>query len=308
MQTMDTLRRKIDTAEDLQAIVKTMKALAAVSMRQHESALTSLAEYARTVDMGLQAVLRHEATPVTPRPSGVDGRLGAIVFGSDQGLCGRFNDQVVSAALTTLQEINPAQTQRSIFAIGMRAVAHLEESGQLVQDAMSMPVSLAGITPVVHTLVMRIDSWQQQQRLGRIVLFHNRLLSGTAYTPQMVPLLPLDLRRFQHQVTMRWPSRSLPLYTMERGQLLASLLRQRLFVVLYRAFAESLASENASRLASMQAAERNIAERLEELQALFRYRRQHSITEELLDIVAGFEALSGTAQGNATSEAMASPA
>lgn len=291
MQTMDTLRRKIDTAEDLQAIVKTMKALAAVSMRQHESALASLAEYARTVDMGLQAVLRHEATPVTPPPSMVDGRLGAIVFGSDQGLCGRFNDQVVSAALTTLQEINPAQTQWSVFAIGMRAVAHLEESGQSVQDAMSMPASLAGITRVVQTLLMRIDSWQQQ-RLGRIVLFHNRLLSGTAYTPQMVPLLPLDLRRVQHQVTMLWPSRSLPLYTMERGQLLASLLRQRLFVVLYRAFAESLASENASRLASMQAAERNIAERLEELQALFRYRRQHSITEELLDLVAGFEALS----------------
>jgi F-type H+-transporting ATPase subunit gamma len=193
-----------------------------------------------------------------------------------------------------MQELHPEQTQRSVFAIGTRAVAHLEESGQPVQDAMSMPASLAGITPVVHTLLMRIDSWQQQ-RLGRIVLFHNRLLSGTAYTPQMVPLLPLDLRRFQHQVAMLWPSRSLPLYTMERGQLLASLLRQRLFVVLYRACAESLASENASRLASMQAAERNIAERLEELQALFRYRRQHRITEELLDIVAGFEALSGTA-------------
>jgi F-type H+-transporting ATPase subunit gamma len=76
---------------------------------------------------------------------------------------------------------------------------------------------------------------------------------------------------------------------------MASLLRQRLFVALYQAFAESMASENASRLASMQAAERNIEERLEELQALFRYRRQHGITEELLDIVAGFEALSEAA-------------
>ena len=292
MQTMDTLRRKIDTAEDLQAIVKTMKALAAVSMRQYESAVASLAEYARTVDMGLQAVLRREATPVTPRPAVVDGRVGAIVFGSDQGLCGRFNDQVVSAALATMQELNPAQTQQSVFAIGTRAVAHLEESGQAVQGTMSMPASLAGITPVVQTLLMHIDSWHQQQRLGRLVLFHNRLLSGSAYRPQMVPLIPLDLRRFQRPVTTPWPSRSLPLYTMERGQLVASLLRQRLFVVLYRAFAESLASENASRLASMQAAERNIAERLEELRALFCYRRQHSITEELLDIVAGFEALS----------------
>jgi F-type H+-transporting ATPase subunit gamma len=62
----------------------------------------------------------------------------------------------------------------------------------------------------------------------------------------------------------------------------------------YRAFAESLASENASRLAAMQAAERSIDERLEELRGEFRYQRQHAITEELLDIVSGFEALNET--------------
>jgi F-type H+-transporting ATPase subunit gamma len=78
---------------------------------------------------------------------------------------------------------------------------------------------------------------------------------------------------------------------MDQEPLLSSLLRQHLFVSLYRAFAESLASENASRLASMQAAERSIDERLEALRGEFRYQRQHAITEELLDIVSGFEAL-----------------
>lgn len=78
---------------------------------------------------------------------------------------------------------------------------------------------------------------------------------------------------------------------MDREQLLSSLLRQHLFVSLYRAIVESLASENAARLASMQAAERSIDERLEALNTQFRYQRQHAITEELLDIVAGFEAL-----------------
>ena len=56
--------------------------------------------------------------------------------------------------------------------------------------------------------------------------------------------------------------------------------------------AESLSAENASRIASMQNAERNIEEQLEELKARFRHQRQQSITEELLDIVSGFEALS----------------
>jgi F-type H+-transporting ATPase subunit gamma len=60
---------------------------------------------------------------------------------------------------------------------------------------------------------------------------------------------------------------------------------------MFRAFAESLASENASRLASMQAAEKNIEERLDQLDTQYNHERQRSITEELLDIVAGAEAV-----------------
>jgi F-type H+-transporting ATPase subunit gamma len=78
---------------------------------------------------------------------------------------------------------------------------------------------------------------------------------------------------------------------MDWNRLFSSLIQQYLFVSLYRAFAESLASENAGRLASMQAAERNIEDLLEELNSQFQQQRQSSITEELLDIVAGFEAL-----------------
>jgi F-type H+-transporting ATPase subunit gamma len=79
---------------------------------------------------------------------------------------------------------------------------------------------------------------------------------------------------------------------MGRDRLFSCLVRQYLFVVLARAFAESLASENASRLAAMQSAERNIAERFDELQAQVHQQRQMAITGELLDIVAGFAALS----------------
>jgi F-type H+-transporting ATPase subunit gamma len=78
---------------------------------------------------------------------------------------------------------------------------------------------------------------------------------------------------------------------MDWDALFSSLIREYLFISLFRAFAESLASENASRLASMQGAERNIEEMLHELNADFQKQRQMAITEELLDIVSGFEAL-----------------
>jgi F-type H+-transporting ATPase subunit gamma len=78
---------------------------------------------------------------------------------------------------------------------------------------------------------------------------------------------------------------------MDRNRLFSALLRQYLFISLFRAFGDSLASENASRLASMQGAEKNIRDLLETLYNQYHQRRQMAITEELLDIVSGFEAL-----------------
>ncbi len=84
---------------------------------------------------------------------------------------------------------------------------------------------------------------------------------------------------------------------MEPGDLLSWLIRQQLFVSVYRIGVRSLASEHASRLASIQTAERNIAERLDELSAAYRRTRQDAITSELMDIVSGAEAMQEKATG-----------
>ncbi|MEO8270972.1 MAG: F0F1 ATP synthase subunit gamma, partial [Aureliella sp.] len=91
-----------------------------------------------------------------------------------------------------------------------------------------------------------------------------------------------------------WPGRNLP--EVIGGQLptLKSLLSEYLFVSIYRASAESLASENASRLAAMQRADKNIEELLEIFNATFHRQRQSGIDEELFDVVAGFESLVAT--------------
>jgi F-type H+-transporting ATPase subunit gamma len=78
---------------------------------------------------------------------------------------------------------------------------------------------------------------------------------------------------------------------MDPDQLLSSLIREYLFITLFRAFVDSMASENAARLAAMQGAQTNIEELMDDLQRQYHQLRQMSITEELLDIVSGFEAL-----------------
>ncbi len=112
------------------------------------------------------------------------------------------------------------------------------------------------------------------------------------YAPVSRRLLPLDAAWRRNLVAFPWPTRQVPEVFGRRATTLRTLIREYLFVSLYRACAESLASENASRLAAMQRAEKNIEELLEDLDGRFNRLRQSSIDEELFDVISGFEALS----------------
>ncbi|MHB9071952.1 MAG: F0F1 ATP synthase subunit gamma [Desulfobaccales bacterium] len=293
METIESLRRKIAVSQDLQEVVKTMKTLAAVSIRQYEKAVASLRQYSHTVEMGMQIVMRsRREEQAQPRPAS-GRRLGAIIFGSELGMCGQFNELLVSYALDRFNELQVAKKDRTIAAVGARAVSRLEEAGEQVGSYFAVPGSVSGITSRVQELLLKIEAWQCPGGIDRIMLFHHQPVSGAVYRPQTMPLLPIDMEWLESLGQKPWPSRVLPTFTMARPRLIYALLGQYLFVSLYRAFAESLASENAARLAAMQAAENNIEDRLKELRLHYNQLRQSSITEELLDIVAGFEALTG---------------
>lgn len=291
MQTLEALKRRIKSTQDLLSVVKTMKALAAVSIRQYQRAVESLQDYSRNVEMGLQVVLQSRpreefaigAVPVT--------RVGAVVFGSDQGLCGQFNALVVSHALDELARLGVKPEDTYILAVGERPVDHIEASGATVFDTLSTPSSTAGITPMVQELVLIMEDWHFNAQIQHIYLFYNHYVSGATYHPATLRLLPVDQSWIDDIRSRRWASRTLPMFTQDWHSLFVALLREYLFVSLYKAFSESLASENASRLAAMQNAEKNIQEHLEEIHVAYHRQRQMTITEELLDIVAGYEAM-----------------
>jgi F-type H+-transporting ATPase subunit gamma len=294
METLGALQRKITSTETLLSVVKTMKALAAVNIRQYEKAVTSLQEYNRAIELGLQAVLKMSPKGGATARQAPHERVGGIVIGSDQGMCGVLNEQIVSHVLDTLQAFGIHREHRTMIALGLRVATRLEDAGEHIAHVMPVPGSAETIASLVQTLVVTIEEWRARHGVDRLILFYNRYLSGAQYRPHTVPLLPLDVQWLRALEKKPWPSRALPLFTMDRDQLFSRLIRQYLFVALARACAESLASENASRLLSMQNAERNILERFDELQAQFHQQRQMEITGELLDIVAGFEALSGS--------------
>lgn len=294
MQTSEYLKGKIQSAQDLLGVVKTMKALAAISIRQYQKAVESLGEYNRTVEMGLQIVLMQSRERVAA-PRSRSTRLGAIVFGTDQGLCGQLNSIIVSRALEEMGKTGVPAEKRIIIAVGARTADLLEDSGQKVAEVLTTPGSTAGITAMVQDITILLEDWRFKKQVEQMHLHYSEYLSGASFRPKALRILPVDeawLRRLRRQ---KWESRTLPIFTMEWENLFRALIREYLFVSIYRAFANSLASENASRLAAMQSAEKNIEERLEELHLHFHRQRQMTITEELLDIVAGFEALGGAA-------------
>ena len=290
MKTLEALQRDMATTADLQSIVRTMKVLAAVSIRQYERAQESLQHYTQTVEMGLQVVLQNQSVSIEKIQKQVQPPVGAIIFGSDHGLCGRYNESIAKFAMQQLDKTNPSVDSRRILVVGARIEASLHEMGQAVEECFFVPGTVGNITGTVQNILLKIDNWQLEG-VQRVMLFHHARQQRSNYPPQAGQLLPIDLNGFNHKQAKPWPSRSLPQFSLPAEKLLSSLVRQHLFIQLFNACAESLAGEHASRLMSMQVAEKNIKQRLESLTGIYRQQRQGQITEELLDVVSGFEAL-----------------
>ena len=302
MQTVESLKRKIQSAQDLLGVVKTMKALAAVSIRQYQRAVESLAEYNRTVEMGLQIILKRSPGIFAPDRKAEDKRVGVIVFGSDQGLCGQLNNLIAAHAVEGMKARGVPKENCVIIAVGVRVADILEDAGYRVLEVLSTPGSTGGITPMVQDITTILEEWRFKRQIENMVLYYNEYISGANYRQKTLKLLPVDREWLKNLEKRKWESKTIPTFTMDWQTIFRALIREYLFVSLYRAFAESLASENASRLAAMQSAEKNIEERLEELFGQFHRQRQSTITEELLDIVCGFEALGGSDQAVAPTE------
>ena len=293
METLEEMRRKLTSAEDLLSVVKTMKALAAVSIRQYEKAVQSLELYDHVVQQALRMVAWKAPGAVSRQQTPSLEHSLAIVLGTDQGMVGPFNDIVAAHAVKDVQFLDPSGERLTVWAMGMRVKSRLERMGHAVGELFDVPTSVTGIHSVVQHMIVHMEAWRAQTRDGRVFLIYNLPTGGTTYQPRRVQLLPLNRAWLSSLAQRKWPSRSLPVITMDLAPLLSALVRQFLFVTLYRSVAESLSSENAGRLVAMQVAEKNIADRLGELRMSYHQQRQSLITEELMDIISGFEALSG---------------
>lgn len=292
MDTLESLRRKLAGAGDLKSVVRTMKTMAASNIGQYESAVNSLGDYYRTVTLGIIAFFNEQEInlkkEVTTQKETDSKSICAIVFGSDQGLVGPFNDSLSDFVSNSLQEF---PGEKEIWVVGERIEFRLMDLGFNITKFFSVPNSVNAITVLVREILIKSLENFETEKLKEYYLFHNQPKPATGYKPVMQKLLPLD-KKWVHLIrAQKWPSKNLPQVAGEKGSTLKALIREFLFVSLFKASAESSVSENSSRLAAMQRAEKNIDEMLDDLSHKFHRMRQSAIDEELFDLISGFEAL-----------------
>lgn len=288
MQTLEGIRKRIDTTADLLSVVKTMKSLAAVNIRHFENAAKSVVQYAEVVDDGWKVFFRNAGVVPHSRTS-----KKAVIFvsGSDQGMCGQFNEVVRAKALQVKDEMESEGVEVVFWTCGERLKGGLEDAGFGPELNFKVAGSLRGVNSLVLEVEQSLEQWQRERRLDRLAIVHNIYTGAEGFEVEARDVLPIGRAWEGRLKKAGWPGKSLPATNISDSEFFSSLFREYLFVTFYGAMVQSLAAENAARLAAMQVAEKNIDELMEDLEGKFRETRQAIVTGELLDIVSGVEAV-----------------
>src|SRR5580704_18760093 len=205
-----SLRRKIGGAGDLQSVVRTMKAVAASSIGQYERSVRALDDYYRAVELGLGACFRESAMTLSiseGKEQRDAGTIGAVVFGSDQGLVGQFNEVVADYAVKTLAALSG---KPEVWAVGERVHERLTDAGLPPIGLFTVPNSVMAITPLIGQILVESEARQRHGEVTELHLFYNRPTSGAVYAPGSQRLLPLDESWRRKLTELPWPTGTLP--------------------------------------------------------------------------------------------------
>lgn len=303
MSSSAVVHKRLASAASLGDVVKTMKSLASVRVHQYRSTMRALDASTLTLDRAARALLQlHPELADAPLTSS-DVTI-TVVFGSERGLCGAFNERMARFAAGSVAEgarhsavaegarhADAPEAVSHVIAVGRRVVRRLRSVGLEPAAQLAAPSSLSTVDASVAELLDLIEGFRRHNLDDRVRLVYARPVGATRFEPRTVQVLPID------QVWMRglrdrpWETNKRPMELSDPVKLLRGLIRHRMALAFVKAYGSSLAAENAARLMAMEAASRTIEERLERLRAQHHAARQAAVTAELLDIQSAADAL-----------------
>jgi F-type H+-transporting ATPase subunit gamma len=295
MATVQDLKRRIRSVGNTQKITKAFELVASARLRRAQARIEALRPYA---DRMLELVA------VTARASGSVRlpllerrevtRVALVPVTADRGLAGAFNAQILRRALVVERELRGQGLDVSWLAVGRRGRSSLTFRGyEIVQGWQGF--SERPDYSDAQAIARRLTELYANQEVDRVVVIYNQFVSPLVQEVTTQDVLPIPEHVIEggeeerEEATLHGDF----IYEPEPEQILERLLPVYVETELYRALLDSAASEQGARATAMRNASKNANELISSLTLAMNRARQAEITQEILEVVAGADALTG---------------
>ena len=291
MPSLRDMRRKIASVKSTQKITNTMKLVAAAKFRRAQMDILSLRPYAYRMHEMLSSLAVRAVEGVHPLLERRDeDKILLVVVTSDRGLCGAFNTNILRRMETFVAEKEREGKEVVLLLIGRKARDYVERrKDQYKVDKVYINLFLKRVRYEDAAMIADyLAEVYSSKRFDAVYVLYNEFKSAIrqdVIVERLLPIEPMELKEKDVPVDF--------IYEPSRDELLKELLPLHVRTQIYRVFLESAASEHGARMTSMDNATKNAEEMIRKLTLEYNKARQASITKELLEIVAGAEALKG---------------
>src|SRR5581483_1259702 len=290
MASLKAIRRRIASVRSTQQITRAMKFVAAARLRRAQDALLSARPYHETLVRIADNLFASERAALAPAE---DAQREALitVIGSDRGLCGGYNANLVRKAEEEAARARGQGMTVKFNVVGRKPLDHLRRAGHAIAHQSINNARLANFALAQELAARTLGAF----RGGAIVeagIIYSRFHSALSQRPTFERLLPIAERKSE-EATGAIAAPADYLVEPSRAELVPAVLRSYLEDSIFHALLEAEASEQGARMTAMDSATNNAADMIERLTLEMNRARQASITKELMDIVGGAEALTG---------------
>jgi F-type H+-transporting ATPase subunit gamma len=296
------VKQRIDSVKNIQKITRAMEMVAAARLRRAEQRIQHLRPYADAIRrMTRQAAEAAENVPNIPVLAEREQQrnVGVLLVTGDRGLAGAFNSQILRAGTRAASEHHDQGQNVVWYASGRRGVSSLTFRGQDVAGAYTGFTDRPSFADA-RNIASDLMSAYVDEKVDRVEIFYNGYISPLSQDVRRETLLPLQEASIlgedesEPQDGEQEPSghHALVEYEPDPEEILKRLVPDYVEISVFRALLESTASEHGARMTAMRNASENAGELIDDLTLEMNRARQAEITQEIMEVVAGAEALS----------------
>ncbi|GAB6011550.1 F0F1 ATP synthase subunit gamma [Viscerimonas tarda] len=294
MASLREVKDRIGSVNNTRKITSAMKMIASSKLHKAQAAITSFLPYSEKLNAILSNLLSSDTGYESPFAQQRDAKKIAIIsFSSNSSLCGAFNANIIKETQAVYAEYKKqtAAGDIEVYPVGKKIAEALKKTGLKIEGNYQEMLEKPAYQPVADLAYMLINKFLNKE-IDRIVLIYHHFKSTASQVIVRKTLLPFDLESVKEDAQKKSAGYQSD-YILEpsHDEILSSLIPKVLVSVLYAALLDSVASEHAARTIAMQTATDNADDLLQQLNIQYNKTRQQSITNELLDIIAGAAAL-----------------